>query len=375
MANPFTKLFDLGSLFSAKPDGVFGLDVGSSSVKMIQLKKEDGKVILQTYGELSIGPYHNLAVGQSATLTPPELQTILADLIKEANVTTKVGGISIPVKESLMVSVTVPDLPDTDLSEVIPLEARKFVPVPIAEVILDWWVVPKNKSEEIDAEQEAKKNKTVEMQNVMVVAIHKDTIKQYEDLSTALTLEPKFVEIETFSAMRSVLSNELGAVAVVDLGASSTKVAVVDYGVVRMSHTVPKGGQDITMSISHSLNLPFGKAEEVKREIGLLEKVGSGNLKPTVSPTVEFIFAEVNRVLANFEQKSNRAISKVILIGGGAALPGLLPIVQGHLSQPVEVGLPFDRVVAPTFLDPVLKEVGPSFAVAIGLALRALQEI
>lgn len=369
-----SSLFSLGSLFKSKPDSVFGLDLGSSSIKVIQLKKENGKVILETYGELAVGPYHKLSVGQASNLSLAELETIVTDLLREANVTTKVGGLSIPLKESLMVNITVPDLPGTDLKDVIPLEARKFVPVPIQEVVLDWWVVPKNKSEEIDAARVAKKTDSVAMQNVMTVAIHKDTIKQYEDLSTALSLQPQFVEIETFSAMRSVLLNELGAVAVIDLGASSTKLVVVDYGIVRMAHTVPKGGQDITMAISRSLSLPFAKAEEIKREIGLLEKLGGDSIKPTVSSVVEYIFAEVNRTLADFESKTNRAVSRVMLIGGGATLPGLLPVVREHLSQPVELGLPFERVVAPAFIEPILKDVGPSFAVSIGLALRALQE-
>jgi type IV pilus assembly protein PilM len=272
------------------------------------------------------------------------------------------------------VAIEIPEIAGNNLDSVIPIEARKYVPVPITEVALDWWVIPKTTSESMDDAKEAKTGGAPAMTNVLVVAIHKDVIKQYEDISKNLALQTKFLEIETFSAMRSSLQHDLGATVVVDLGAATTKMVIVDYGVVRLSHTINKGSQDVTHAIARSLNIPFIKAEEIKRKIGLVEKVGGGSLVATLSPIVEYIFSEVTRVMVNYQKKYNRSVDKVILIGGGASLKGVKEIAQQHVYAPIVFGDPFERVEAPAFLAPVLSEVGPSFAVAIGVALRAIQE-
>lgn len=374
MDNPLTKLFSFGSLFGKTDDSVVGLDVGSSSVKVVQLRRNKGKMVLETYGELSTGPYGGASVGQAVNLSSEKTIELTKDLFREATITSKTGGLSIPLRSSLLVAIEIPEAAAGNLEQVIPIEARKYVPVPISEVALDWWVIPKSTTENLDAADKARKGGGPAMTNVLVVAIHKDTIKQYQDMSTALALNTKFLEIETFSAMRSSLQNDLGATVVVDLGAATTKVVIIDYGVVRLSHTINKGAQDVTHAIARSLNISFIKAEEIKRRIGLVEKVGGGSLVETLSPIVEYIFSEVTRVMVNYQKKYNRSVDKVILIGGGASLKGIKEIATQHVPAPVVFGNPFDRVEAPAFLGPVLAEVGPSFAVAIGVAMRALQE-
>jgi type IV pilus assembly protein PilM len=374
MDNPFSKLFSAGSFFSKSNVSAIGLDIGSSSVKVVQLRKDRGQVVLETYGELATGPYGGASVGQSVNLSPEQVITLVKDLFNEATITTKVSGLSIPLRSSLLTSIEIPDLAKDNLDQVVPIEARKYIPVPISEVALDWWVIPKNTLESMDDGQSEVKAKGPATTGVLVVAIHKDTINQFQVISSGVGLDAKFLEIETFSAMRSSLQNDLGATVVVDLGASTTKVAVIDYGVARLSHTINKGAQDITHAIARSLNIPFGKAEEIKRKIGLVEKVGGGSLLATLSPTVEFIFSEVNQVMINYQKKHNRSVDKVILIGGGATLKGIKEVATHHVSAPIVFGNPFERVATPAFLGPVLTEIGPSFAVSIGLALRVLQE-
>jgi type IV pilus assembly protein PilM len=374
MDNPLSKLFTLGSLFSKGDTSVVGLDIGSSSIKVVQLRKDKGQMILETYGELSAGPYGGASVGQAVNLSPAKTAELIKDLFRESAITTKVGGLSIPLKSSLLVAIEVPESVNNNLDQIIPIEARKYVPVPISEVALDWWVIPKSTTENLDDADRERKGGALAMTNVLVVAVHKDTIKQFQDISTAVGVETKFLEIETFSAMRSSLQNDLGATVIVDLGAASTKVVIIDYGVVRLSHTISKGSQDVTHAIARSLNIPFIKAEEIKRRIGLVEKVDGGSLTATLSPIVEYIFSEVTRVMVNYQKKYNRSVDKVILIGGGASLKGIKEIASQHVYAPIVFGNPFERVQAPAFLSPVLSEVGPSFAVAIGVAMRALQE-
>ncbi|OHA59812.1 MAG: hypothetical protein A2589_03160 [Candidatus Vogelbacteria bacterium RIFOXYD1_FULL_46_19] len=365
------------SLFK-KQNSVIGLDIGSSSVKVIQLRKDKGRVILETYGELSTGPYAGKAVGQAVTLAPEQLAVLITDLFKEANITTKVGGVAIPLRSSLLVTINVPELEEDKLAQMVPLEARKYVPVPISEVMLDWSVIPDMHRELIDDNQTAPEagNKVTPKQiEVLIVAIHKDTIKQFQEISRQTDIDTKFLEIETFSAMRSSLSGDFGASVIVDLGASTTKTVIVDYGVVRMSHTINKGAQDVTLAIARSMDLSFIKAEEVKRKVGIIEKFGDKDIGETISPIVEYIFNEISQVMIEYQKKHSRSIEKVIMIGGGAMLKGLFDLAKENIYAPVYLGTPFDRVEAPAFLENILKEVGPGFAVSIGLALRGLEEM
>jgi Tfp pilus assembly PilM family ATPase len=111
----------------------------------------------------------------------------------------------------------------------------------------------------------------------------------------------------------------------------------------------------------------------MKREIGATG--ADKTLTDTIGLVLEYIFAEANRTLLAYEQKYNKTISKVLLVGGGSALKGLSKLAQNTFKTPVETGDPFSKVAAPAFLENILKETGPEFAVSIGLALRKLAEI
>jgi len=376
MSNIFSRI--LGSLsgaFSRQPTGsVVAIDFGASSVKAIQLRRERGRVLLETYGELATGPYVGMAVGQAVNLGVDKMAEVLIDLLREANVTATTGIISIPLRSSLLITVQIPAMSGVDLASAVPNEARRFIPVPISEVTLDWWLIPERQDESPAYDQKIPgKAKTNE---VLIAAIHRDTFNLYQDLAKRLSLNVDTYEIETFSLIRSVLANDLSATAIVDFGAGTTKVAIVDYGVVRLSHTINRGAQDISLALSRSLAVSFDKAEEIKRQVGLVEEVSEqGEVKNIIDPIVEYIFEEIRRVMVDYQKKHQVAIDKVILLGGGSQLRGLPELAAKALEVKVEAGTPFDRMETPAFLDTVLKQAGPSFAVAIGLALRKLENL
>ena len=375
MGNLFSRIFDFGKLgLSQKESSVAAMDIGSSSIKVVQLRKEKGRAILETYGELATGPYLGMAVGQSVNLGADKIVAIAQDLFKEANITSKSVEMAIPLRSSLLMSLELPKLKESELATAVPLEARKYIPVPISEILLDWWVIPKR--EDASPVYDDKNKAGGPKVEVLVAAIHKDTAKQYEEVAQRMAISMDFFEIETFSAIRSVMKNDLSATAIVDFGAGTTKVAVIDYGVVRVSHTVNKGSQDITAALSRSLNVTFEKAEEIKRQVGLVEQVSeAGEMRPIISPIVEYVFAEVEKTIVNYQQKYSRSVDKIILIGGGTLLKGLADLAKASIEIPIQIGTPFDKVEAPAFMEEALREAGSSFAVAIGLALRRLQDV
>jgi type IV pilus assembly protein PilM len=374
MDNPLTKLFETirRGLSQKKSDNsVLGIDIGFSSAKVVQLRKSKGQAVLETYGELYLGPYANKAIGQSATLPPEKMVEALKDLFKAANVTATRAAISIPLRSSLIVLMDIPSLGEKQVNEIVPIEARKYIPVPVSEVMLDWWVIPK-KETLAAGENEAEPTQKVE---VLMVAIHNNVLKQYRELASAAGLDVRTFEIETFSAIRAVFGHDMQATMVLDVGASSAKVTIVDFGIVRASHVINKGGQDITFALSKSTGVSFGRAEEIKRESGILGETGEKNISGVASPVIEYIFFEANKVISAYQKKYQRAVSKVILTGGGSLLKGLSEVAARNFEVEVVFGNPFGKVEAPAFLENVLRGVGPEFAVAVGLALRELQGI
>ncbi|MEK7461489.1 MAG: pilus assembly protein PilM [Patescibacteria group bacterium] len=372
-------------LFSQDESSALGIDTGSSAIKIVQIKKKNGQAVLETYGELALGPYAGLGVGQAVNLATDKIAQALIDLMKEkeVNITTKKYGISIPFASSLMSVIEMPDVGLKQLAVMVPLEARKYIPVPISEVMLDWSVIPKSEVREEDLQdlvveersavgQGTKTPPAFAKTDVLIVAIHNETVVRYQDIVAKSGLEVGFFEIEIFSTMRAVLDEALRPVMIMDVGAASTKLYVVERGVVRFSHTVNRGSQDITLTISKSLGLSMERAEVMKRQTGV---VGDNkNLTDVILLSLDYIFAEVNTVLLSFEKKYNKTISKIVLVGGGSTLKGFADLAKNNFKTDVVLADPFNKVSAPAFLENILKETGPEFAVAIGLALRKLAE-
>ena len=368
----------LSNFFNKTEPSVLGIDIGSSAIKIVQIKKKNGQAVLETYGELALGPYGGASVGQAVNLPPDKIAQALSDLMneKEVNITTKKCGLSIPFASSLMSEIEMPEVSAKQLSVMIPLEARKYIPVPISEVTLDWSVIPKSEihTEKIlaDSSKENRELSAMPKIDVLVVAIHNDTLAKFTDIVGKSGLDAGFFEIEIFSTMRAVLDQGLQPVMIMDIGAASTKLYIVERGIVKASHTVNRGSQDITLTISKSLGVTIEQAEVMKREIGASGE--DKTLKEVIGLTLDYIFAEADRTLLAFEKKYNKTVSRVILVGGGSALKGLSELSKENFKTEALSGDPFSKLSAPAFLQNILKETGPEFAVAIGIALRRLSE-
>lgn len=366
-------------LFQKQGDSVLGIDIGTSSIKVVQIRKKEGAAQLETYGDIALGPYAGLDIGRATNLDSDKLAEALKDLLREANVTTKQCGVSIPFAASLVKLIEMPPLGAQKLTEMIPLEARKYIPVPIGEVQLDWFIVPEAESRLFeDANANPEDGKKPEKTLVLVVAIHNEVLRKYSDTLKAAGLDPSFYEIEVFSSIRSTVERGLAPVALIDIGAATSKVYVVELGIVLASHVIQKGSQDITLSLSNSSQMSVAKAEELKRDLGLLgseEHSAGSSVAHAATLTMEHVLIEARRVMLNYQKKHNKVISKAIITGGGATAKGMGEFASKVLEMETEMADPFSRVQTPAFIEDVLKEAGPDFAVSMGLAMRRLQEL
>ena len=135
-------------LGQSQEGSILGIDIGASSAKIVQLRSSKGAAILETYGEIALGPYGQQAIGKAVKLAPEKIAEALVDVMREANVTGRSGGLSIPFSSSLVSVLDVPRAEPDQLKRMIPIEARKYIPIPVSEVTLDWFVIPREEGEQ-----------------------------------------------------------------------------------------------------------------------------------------------------------------------------------------------------------------------------------
>jgi type IV pilus assembly protein PilM len=374
----------LGSIFGnllgkGQEGSVLGIDIGGSSAKLVQLRNSRGVAVLETYGEIALGPYAGQPIGKVVKLTPEKTAEALKDLMKEANVTAQSAGLSIPFSSSLVSVIDLPQVDEESLERIIPIEARKYIPVPVSEVALDWFVIPKDPESQSAFDQLQDKSPIrAKGQEVLLVAIHNNALRSYQSIVEEAGLTTSFYEIEIFSAIRSSVAHGIAPYVVVDLGASTTKIYVVERGIVRMTHLLTTGGMQMTETLGRTMGWDFEKAERVKRERGFTETSTYSSdenekIKEALLSTLSRVFSEANRVLLSYGQRYNKNVSSIVLTGGGASLPGLAEVAKKSMSVEVALADPFARTEAPAFLANVLRDIGPGFAVSVGLALRKLK--
>jgi type IV pilus assembly protein PilM len=365
----------LSGIFGKAGDNrVVGLDIGTSSIKVVELKQEGGRVILDTYGALALGQYNEGGfIGQVTNLSVEVLTKAVIDVLKETNITSTNVVLGIPSVSCIIFILQLPtEIEEKNLPVVIPSEAKKFIPVPLTDVSLDWYVLPRREDSGSETRVLSESGDAATM-SVLVVATLNETLTKYTDVTQKAGLPVDSLEIEVFSHIRSIMTRELFPVLIIDIGASKTKLTIVEHGIVETFRLVNKGSQDITLAISHGLEVSFEQAEHLKKENGLAPSAEYPHLLDAIKVQMASIFQEANSAILGYEKRYNKNIGKIIFTGGGAMTRGLLEYAKQSFAAELTIADPFAKVEAPVFLGGVLKNTGPEFSVAIGLALKKIQ--
>src|SRR3989344_450571 len=359
---PFLKHFKFSSLRNSFGRGSIrfvGIDIGSDSAKVVQLRKERERAILETYGELKTGHYFakdSLAAGSFLGAADETLVNILTDIMREAKITATSAVFPLPAAASFL-PVPPPPLVDRDeIAAAIPFEAKKYIPIPIKEVTLDWDVVGESKEE-----------KRVD---VLLAAVPTELITKYQHVAGLARLSLDAVEIESFCLARALLAGERGVSAIINWGAVVATLTIVDHERIQANHNFGRGSFEITNALSQALGVNLERAEAMKREIGLSEKPEDRPPAGIITPIVDAAFADYDRAMTAYNRASARHIERIVLNGGGANLAGLVGDTAKRFGVAATIGNPFSRTVTPEFLQSVLNDIAPHFAVATGAALR-----
>ncbi len=353
------KLFSSSSK-SAVPESVVGIDYGSSSVKVVEVESRKDMLVLKTYGELQLGPYGNTHLGNTTTLDERKKTEALTDIMREAGVSAKTGVLALPLSSSFVTIMSLTAKSDEDIEPRVRVEARKYIPIPLADVTLDWTELkPLGKAPE-------------SVREVLIAAVQNDAYSEMTAIMQAVQKFSQPSEIELFSAMRALEDLKHTSVAMLDLGGSTSKMYISHEGMLRKIHRVRIGGVQATSRIAELTSVSFEEAENLKRSF----KRGSdheADVKRAVVSTFERPLQEFKRVLSQHEMKIGSNVGRIVLTGGASAFPEMQPFASYMFDRSVEIANPFSKIAYPAFMEDRLREIAPTFSVALGAALRPFE--
>ncbi len=373
-------------LFKKKSNNYLGIDISASAVKIVELEKDDNRHNLKNYAIFSLEKYlkdKGKEIDPEAfKMSNEEVADIVKRTIKEAKIKSKDVYLSVPVYSSFYTLIDFPNMSEKEIAAAIPFEARKYVPVPISEVVLDWSIVSPPSIQNPNIQNSGQINsKTVQQKNqanqqksqqVLLIAVPKKIINDYSQIIKLAGLNLKGIEGETFSLARALIGNDKSVIILIDNGARSINISIIDDGYIRVTHNLEMGGRKISKAIAQQMNFSFEKAEQVKRGLSNGQSANQLNsqLKGVIQSSLGVIVIEIKKIIDSYQNKYNRRIEKCILVGSGARLVGFTDHLVEKLSLDTAMGNPFARMAYPQILKPILKDLGFSLAVAVGLAMR-----
>lgn len=346
-----------------KKKSVAGLDIGSSSVKMVELENKSNGLTLSTLGFENL-PDETIIDGQIMELNTVSsvIQSVCSNSRSSADrVVTGVSGHSVIIK-----NIVLPPMSADELEESIDWHAEEHIPYDLADVSLDYQVTASDS----------------DSTNVLIAACKRERI---DNICQAIQLagkQPQVIDVDTFALQNCYEYNyqprENQVVTLLNIGASTMNVNIVKGTRSLFSRDITVGGSQFTDVIQRNLGVSFQQAEALKRGVsGVAEGVEETAIEPLVGNVTELVAMEIQKTFDFYRattEDNDTVVEKILISGGGSKLNGLAQELSARLEIPVEVLDPFRNIkVESGKFDPeYISEIMPEMAVAVGLAMRGV---
>lgn len=372
----------ISSLFKTKSvSSYLGIDIGTGSIKIVELENVGGRPRLVTYGLVEVAT--NLA-HDDAQSALEKTANILKDLLKRAHARSGAAIAALPNFSVFSSVISLPSLGQKEMAEAVQWEAKKFVPMPIENVVLDWKVLdapaaagatPPAEDKEKTVPAPASPDAEKKMTKILLTAAPKHLVGRYVSISKLAGLTLLSLETESFALARSLVGNDSAPVLVADVGSLTTDLTVVEGGVPVLLRSIDVGGQTVTRAIADSLGIDPERAEQFKRDVGMGPAVGGGDagVGQIISQAFAAVINEMKYSLSLYQGQGSRKIEKILVTGGSAWLPSLPDFLGQSLGIKAYVANPWARLSYPKDLTEVLDALSPRMAVAVGLAMREIE--
>jgi type IV pilus assembly protein PilM len=359
---PFLKNFNLGffSRLSAR-DGYVALDIGSSSIKMVEAAVDkNGYRILN----LAILPVQENAIQNNMVVDSGAVAKVIRQLIQENGVKSKQVISAVPGRAVIMKKVQMPKQEPAELEANIEFEAQNIIPDSLENVNLDHQVL-------FEADDGNK-------MDVLLVAVKKEIINSYTDAIEEAGLTPTVMDVDYFALENMYEANyageaENGVVALVHIGAQYTSITLLQNGISTFTGDLPLGGAYFTDNLASQLGIGIEAAEAFKTT-GLLDGKRDLDLESALRPSSEELAKEIRRTVSLYgamHSDDGDGLKTIFLSGGGAKVAGLRVLLEEHMRVPVRMSEPFRGFEVGRNIDrEYLLESAPYFAVGAGLSIR-----
>lgn len=339
----------------------FGLDIGTHSIKVVQLSGSSDTPSFITAGLL---PTPNNAFISESSEDQQALAESIKNLLKEARITTNRVVTALPESQIFTRVVEMPQLSKQEMESAIDYEAEQYVPIPISEVRLTWQVI----SSRVGPDK-----KTI--MDVLLVAAPKNLIEKYLNILKTAGLNPVSLETETTAVIRALVQRIAGSptTLVVSIGASTTDLTIVSDFQIKFTRSIATGGMALARGVANDLGFELDQAIEYMKTYGLDATQLEGKVMQAIKPVFDVIVNEIRRAIAYYTGKHpDKPVKRVVLAGGTAKLPGMVIYLAEALGLEVQIGNPWDGIALPPGMSQKLIEEGTSYSVAVGLALKGV---
>lgn len=344
-----------------KDKPLFGLDIGFSSVKVMQITPGPKRNVVTGYG---VNAFDSKAVDNGIIIDHESIAASLHELFKShliGDITTRRVAMSVPAARTFVRILTLPKLDDKDLGEAVRLEAEQYIPVSVDDLYIDYEFIRETEKE----------------QQLLVVAVPKRLIDSYAELARILGLELVVIETTLGSTGRLFKHTDQQDIptALIDFGSVSADVTIYDKSLV-VTGTIPGGGDDFTKLIVDNLKVTRQEAHVIKTKYGLGVSKKQKEIRSALEPTLQIIEKEIKRMIRYYEERSNtsKKIEQIVTLGGGANMPGLSEYLTDTLRIPVRSCDPWKHIDFGHLQPPSTMEKSIYITVA-GLALLEPGEI
>jgi type IV pilus assembly protein PilM len=345
------------------PKKMVGIDVGTSSIKVVEVSRWGQGKTLENYGEIKSTslykePFRNVEKG-SYLLSNYFVSRAVRAVLDEAKIRTKAAIFSIPDFSTFCTSFDLPPMNAKEINDAVYYNASQYIPLPTTETTLDWKLiggVPGDKKSTL---------------KIFLVAIPNQVIQDYQKVAQQAGLELYAVEAESLGLARALVGENKACICVVDIGVQSTTINIVDKKNLKKSYSFDFAGSQLTYAISSALGLGHAEAEELKNKEGLISTKES--ISKTLYLLIDPLLLEVKKVLSDFYLQESKEVDMIYLTGGTSALPGLKEYFAEVLKKRVEIPNCFSDLLYPPILGKTIEKMAPSFSAATGVALGGLE--
>jgi len=352
--------------FFAPEESCLGVDIGTTSIKIVEVKKGKERPEFVNYAYLESSGYlarANQALQTSSLkLFESEVAEFLKVALYELKPQTKDAFASLPPFAAFIAALDFPDMSPGEVQKSLAFQAKQYIPMPVSEVAIDW--VKAGDFED---------DKGFKHQEVLLVSVPKEQIIRYQRLFKLVGLNLKSLEIESLSLARILSAGDPTPTVIVDIGSRSTNIVFVENGQLKFNSQSDFAGASLTQALSSSLSINPLRAEELKKERGIVGVGPNYELSTLMLPFLDAIINEVKKAEYAYRNQfpSLAKVERVVLSGGGANLLGIEKYFAGEFNLPVVKAAPLTRFNYKPEVEPVVAELNPIMSVALGLTFKA----